>query len=247
MKCRADDALVSLGLADDLAKARALIMAGQVTADTARIDKPGAMIEDDAEVRVKGRGHPWVGRGGVKLDHALGFFSIDVTGLTALDVGASTGGFTDVLLTRGAVHVYAVDVGTNQLAWKLRQDARVTVLEQTDARQLTRTLIPVAPQIVVCDASFIRLDQVLPAALELAVPGAILVALVKPQFEAVHAMVGEGGIVTDAAVHEAVTQAAIAWLESIGWCVQGTTPSPITGADGNREFLVAARRGDTND
>ncbi len=242
MKRRADEVLVALGLAETIAAARALIMAGVVTANTARVDKPGASLAADAEIKVKGKGHPWVGRGGVKLDHGLTHFAIDVAGLTALDVGASTGGFIDVLLARGARHVYAVDVGTNQLAWKLRQDSRVTVLEQTDARDLSTAMILAPPQIVTCDASFIRLSDVLPAALELAISGARLMALVKPQFEIAPHLVSKGGIVTDPLPREQATAAAASWLEGIGWNVLGVTPSPIKGADGNVEFLIAARK-----
>ncbi|HET7710020.1 MAG TPA: TlyA family RNA methyltransferase, partial [Sphingomicrobium sp.] len=181
---------------------------------------------------------------GIKLDHGLTHFGVDVTGTVALDVGSSTGGFTDVLLSRGAARVYAVDVGTNQLAWKLRQDPRVVVLEQTNARHLTAELIPEAPDIVVCDASFIGLAKVLEAPLGLAKTGAKLVALIKPQFEAGRDEVGKGGVVRDPAVHERVCTAARDWVESQGWRVLGVVESPITGPEGNREFLLGAIKGD---
>jgi 23S rRNA (cytidine1920-2'-O)/16S rRNA (cytidine1409-2'-O)-methyltransferase len=192
---------------------------------------------------VRGKDHPWVGRGGLKLDHALKHFGLDVAGRVALDLGASTGGFTDVLLAHGAGKVYAVDVGHGQLAWKLRQDARVVVLEKTNVRELDRGLIPEPIGAIVADLSFISLKTALPAALALAAPGALVVALVKPQFEAGREQVGKGGIVTDATVHEAVCRDIEAWLgDQPDWQVLGLTESPITGADGNREFLIAARK-----
>jgi 23S rRNA (cytidine1920-2'-O)/16S rRNA (cytidine1409-2'-O)-methyltransferase len=191
---------------------------------------------------VKGKDHPWVSRGGLKLDHALAHFGWDVTGVTAIDVGSSTGGFTDVLLTRGAAKVYAVDVGHGQLAWKLREDPRVIVLERTNARHLTAEQIPDPIDLVVCDASFIALSKVLPAALDLARPGARLAALIKPQFEAGKGEVGKGGVVRDPAIHQRVCDDVAAWLDSIGWQVIGITTSPITGPEGNIEFLVAAMR-----
>src|SRR5689334_18554288 len=183
-KLRADQLLVARGLAESRTRGQALIMAGAVFSGEKKIAKAGDMLADDAALEVRGKDHPWVSRGGVKLDHGLTHFGLDVTGAIALDVGSSTGGFTDVLLTRGAAKVYAVDVGTNQLAWKLRQDPRVVVLEQTNARILDEAIIPERVDVVVCDASFISLAKVLPAALKLAKPGAKLVALVKPQFEA---------------------------------------------------------------
>jgi 23S rRNA (cytidine1920-2'-O)/16S rRNA (cytidine1409-2'-O)-methyltransferase len=191
---------------------------------------------------VRGKDHPWVSRGGIKLDHGLTHFGFDVAGAVALDVGSSTGGFTDVLLSRGAARVYAVDVGTNQLAWKLRQDPRVVVHEQTNARSLEAEIIPEPVDIVVCDASFIGLAKVLEAPLKLARPGAKLVALVKPQFEAGRAEVGKGGVVRDAAVHERVCAEAAAWVEGQGWRVVGVEPSPITGPEGNVEFLLGAEK-----
>jgi 23S rRNA (cytidine1920-2'-O)/16S rRNA (cytidine1409-2'-O)-methyltransferase len=201
------------------------------------------MMAEDAPLEVRGKDHPWVSRGGIKLDHGLTHFRFDVTGAVALDVGSSTGGFTDVLLNRGAAKVYAVDVGTNQLAWKLRQDPRVVVHEQTNARNLDAAIIPEPVDIVTCDASFISLAKVLEAPLKLAKPGAKLIALVKPQFEAGREEVGKGGVVRDPAVHERVCDGARAWIESQGWTVLGVTESPITGPEGNVEFLLGAVKG----
>ena len=217
-------------------------MSGNVFVGDRAVSKAGDQIPEDAELAVKGRDHPWVSRGGIKLDHGLKHFAIDVTGLTALDVGSSTGGFTDVLLSRGAAKVYAVDVGTNQLAWKLRQDERIAVHEKTNARDLNREIIPDEIDIVVCDASFIALSKVLDAALDLARPGAWLVALVKPQFEAGREEVGKGGVVRDPAIHQRVCDAAAAWVELKGWRVLGVEPSPITGPQGNVEFLLGAQK-----
>ena len=198
-------------------------------------------IAADAAIEVRGADHPWVSRGGLKLAHALEHFAIPVAGRIALDIGASTGGFTDVLLARGAKRVYAVDVGHGQLAWKLRNDPRVVVLEGVNARNLTATEIPEAPEIVVCDASFIGLEVVLPAAMALAANDARLVALIKPQFEAGREHVGKGGIVRDPVVHAAVCARISAWIAARpGWTVLGVTDSPITGQEGNREFLIAA-------
>ena len=208
-----------------------------------RVDKAGQVLPDDTALTVKGRDHPWVSRGGVKLAHGLDHFGWDVTGATAIDVGSSTGGFTDVLLTRGAGHVFAVDSGTNQLAWKLREDARVTVLEQTNARYLTDDQIPVPVDIIVCDASFIGLAKVLARPLEFAAPVAKLIALIKPQFEAGQGEVGKGGVVRDPAIHARVCAEVSDWIASLpGWQVTGITTSPITGPEGNVEFLIGAVR-----
>ena len=215
-------------------------MAGAVFSGERKLAKPGDMLAEDAPLDVRGKDHPWVSRGGIKLDHGLAHFGFDVTGAVALDVGSSTGGFTDVLLSRGAAKVYAIDVGTNQLAWKLRQDPRVVVHEQTNARFLTAEQVPEPVDIVVCDASFIGLAKVLEAPLKLAKPGAKLVALVKPQFEAGRQEVGKGGVVRDPAVHARVCADAAAWVETQGWAVVGLTPSPITGPEGNVEFLLGA-------
>jgi 23S rRNA (cytidine1920-2'-O)/16S rRNA (cytidine1409-2'-O)-methyltransferase len=215
-------------------------MAGAVFSGEKKIAKAGDMLAEDATLEVRGKDHPWVSRGGLKLEHGLTHFGFDVTGSVALDVGSSTGGFTDVLLSRGAARVYAVDVGTNQLAWKLRQDPRVVVHEQTNARNLTVEIIPEPVDIVVCDASFISLTKVLPAALGLARQGARLVALVKPQFEAGREEVGKGGVVRDEAVHRRVCDEAAGWVASQGWRVLGLVESPITGPEGNREFLLGA-------
>lgn len=242
-RIRADQLLVERGLAESRSRAQALIMAGLVFAGERKLLKSGDMLPPDAVLDVRGKDHPWVSRGGLKLDHGLTHFSLDVTGAVALDVGSSTGGFTDVLLARGAAKVYAVDVGTNQLAWKLRQDPRVVVREQLNARALTAGHIPEPVDIIVCDASFIALSKVLDVPLGFAREGAHLVALVKPQFEAGRAEVGKGGVVRDAAVHQRVCDAAAAWVESRGWRVLGVTPSPITGPEGNIEFLLGAVKG----
>ena len=217
-------------------------MAGAVFSGEKKLAKPGDMLADDAPIEVRGKDHPWVSRGGIKLDHGLAHFGFDVSGAIALDVGSSTGGFTDVLLSRGAAKVYAVDVGTNQLAWKLRQDPRVIVHEQTNARTLDSSVIPEAVDIVVCDVSFIGLAKVLEAPLKLAKSHAKLVALIKPQFEAGREEVGKGGVVRDPAVHERVCTEAKAWVETQGWTVLGLTPSPITGPEGNVEFLLGAQK-----
>jgi 23S rRNA (cytidine1920-2'-O)/16S rRNA (cytidine1409-2'-O)-methyltransferase len=243
-KVRADQLLVAQGLAESRTRAQALILAGNVFVGERRVAKAGDMLAGDSALTVKGRDHPWVSRGGIKLDHGLTHFGFDVSGAVALDVGSSTGGFTDVLLSRGAKRVYAVDVGTNQLAWRLRSDERVIVHEQTNARDLNTGIIPERIDVVVCDASFIALHKVLDAALDLARPGASLVALVKPQFEAGREEVGKGGVVRDPAVHQRVCDAAAAWVQSKGWRVCGVEPSPITGPEGNVEFLLGAIKED---
>ena len=242
-KVRADLLLVSQGLAESRTRAQALILAGNVFAGERRVAKAGDLIAEEVALTVKGRDHPWVSRGGVKLDHGLKHFGFDVAGAVALDVGSSTGGFTDVLLTRGAAKVYAIDVGTNQLAWKLRSDERVIVHEQTNARDLTIEIVPEPIDIVVCDASFIALSKVLDKALDLARPGARSIVLVKPQFEAGREEVGKGGVVRDPAVHRRVCDEAASWIASKGWTVLGIEPSPITGPEGNVEFLLGATKG----
>ncbi len=215
-------------------------MAGTVFSGEKKLAKAGDMLADDAPLEVRGKDHPWVSRGGVKLAHGLDHFGFDVAGAVALDVGSSTGGFTDVLLSRGAAKVYAVDVGTNQLAWKLRQDPRVIAIEQTNARYLTSEQVPEPIDIVTCDASFISLSKVLESPLKFARPGAKLLALVKPQFEAGREEVGKGGVVRNPAVHERVCTEAKDWVASQGWTVVGVTESPITGPEGNVEFLLGA-------
>jgi 23S rRNA (cytidine1920-2'-O)/16S rRNA (cytidine1409-2'-O)-methyltransferase len=244
-KRRADQLLVDRGLAESRAKAQALILAGLVSADGRRIDKPGTTLAEETPLALAGRDHPWVSRGGVKLDFALAHFAIEVSGAIALDIGASTGGFTDVLLAKGAARVHAVDVGRAQLAWKLRQDPRVVVHEATNARYLTSAQIPEPIDLITCDASFIGLTTVLPAPLALAAGRAALVALIKPQFEAGPKEVGKGGVVRDPAIHQAVCQRVAAWVNAQpGWRVIGIVESPIQGPAGNREFLIYARRGD---
>ncbi|MBN8819497.1 MAG: TlyA family RNA methyltransferase [Sphingomonas sp.] len=241
-KKRLDQLLVDRGLAESRTRAQALIMAGNVLVGDKPVDKAGQTVAEDAPITLKGRDHPWVSRGGLKLAHALAHFALDVTGLVAMDVGSSTGGFTDVLLTHGAARVYAVDSGTNQLAWKLRTDPRVIVHEQTSARILTPEHIPEPVGIIVCDASFISLAKVLERPLTFAADGALLVALIKPQFEAGRADVGKGGVVRDPAVHARVCADVQSWLEGLpGWDVLGIAESPITGPEGNVEFLIAAR------
>jgi 23S rRNA (cytidine1920-2'-O)/16S rRNA (cytidine1409-2'-O)-methyltransferase len=241
-KIRIDQLLVERGLAESRTRAQALVMAGLVMIGDKKADKPGLQIASDAAVSVKGQDHPWVSRGGVKLAHALDHFTIQVDGMTAIDVGSSTGGFTDVMLSKGALRVYAVDSGTNQLAWKLRQDPRVIVHEQTSARILNETHIPEAVDLIVCDASFISLAKVLERPMSFAKPGAQLVALIKPQFEAGRGEVGKGGVVRDTAIHDRVCAEVQDWLQSVGWNVNGLTESPITGPKGNVEFLVWAQR-----
>ena len=244
MKIRADQLLVSRGLAESRTRAQALIMAGAVFSNERKLAKAGDMLAEDAPLEVRGKDHPWVSRGGIKLAHGLEHFGFDVTGAVALDVGSSTGGFTDVLLTRGAAKVYAVDVGTNQLAWKLRQDPRVIVHEQTNARSLDSKIIPEPIDVVTCDASFISLAKVLESPLKLAREGAKLVALIKPQFEAGRAEVGKGGVVWDPDVRARVCAEVRDWVENQHWRVVGITESPITGPEGNVEFLLGAIKDD---
>ncbi|WP_288988717.1 TlyA family RNA methyltransferase [uncultured Sphingopyxis sp.] len=241
-KQRADQLLVDRGLAESRTRAQALILAGLAFVGDRKIDKAGQQIAEDAAISVKGRDHPWVSRGGIKLDHALTHLGWDIAGAVAIDVGSSTGGFTDVMLNRGAARVYAVDSGTNQLAWKLRQDDRVIVHEQTSARVLTADHIPEPVDLIVCDASFIALSKVLPVPMAFAKAGARLVALIKPQFEAERHEVGKKGVVRDAAVHARVCSDVRDWLERSGWHVVETVASPITGPEGNVEFLIAATK-----
>lgn len=241
MKFRIDQLLVARGLFDSRARARAAIEAGLVLADGVAVQKPSEQVDEDAVLEAQ-PAHRWVGRGALKLDHALDLWPIAVEGRVALDVGASTGGFTEVCLDRGAARVFAVDVGFGQMHDRVAGDPRVVNLERTDARDLNPDLIPQAPSLIVCDASFISLSKVLPAALALAADDADLVTLVKPQFEADGpGGVGKKGVVKDPEAHAAAVRRVSDWLESIGWTVQATAESPITGGDGNVEFLLWAK------
>jgi 23S rRNA (cytidine1920-2'-O)/16S rRNA (cytidine1409-2'-O)-methyltransferase len=243
-KSRADVALVDRGLVESRAKAQALIMAGKVFAGERRVAKAGETIAEDQALELRGQDHPWVSRGGLKLAKAIDHFDLDPRGLVGLDIGASTGGFTDVLLQAGAAKVYAVDVGHGQLAWKLRSDPRVVVLERTNARTLTSGQVPEAVDLLVCDASFIGLEVLLPAPLALTKPQAAMAVLIKPQFEVGKARIGKGGVVRDPAVHQEVCDRIEAWVNAQpGWAVDGIVESPITGPEGNKEFLLVAGKG----
>ena len=242
-KQRADLLLVALGLAESRAKAQALILAGKVFTDAKRVEKAGDLLPEGVPIEVRGQDHPWVSRGGLKLAHALTHFGLNPEGRICIDLGASTGGFTDVLLQHGAARVYAVDVGHGQLAWKLRQDPRVVVLEKTTARYLDASIIPEPIGALVCDASFIGLRTILPAPLTLCAPDACAVALIKPQFEAGPGQVGKGGVVRDPALHQAICTMIKDWWAGLpGWQMLGITESPITGPEGTKEFLIAVRR-----
>jgi 23S rRNA (cytidine1920-2'-O)/16S rRNA (cytidine1409-2'-O)-methyltransferase len=241
-KARADQLLVDRGLVESRARGQALILGGHVYSGDRKVEKAGQQLSQDAPLEVRGRDHPWVSRGGIKLAHGLAHFGWDVMGTVAIDVGSSTGGFTDVLLTNGAARVYAVDSGTNQLAWKLRQDVRVIVHEQTSARILTEAHISEPIDLIVCDASFIGLAKVLERPMTFAKPTARLLALIKPQFEAGRDEVGKGGVVRDSTIHARVCHEVETWLIESGWAVSGIVQSPITGPEGNVEFLVAAQR-----
>ena len=243
MKQRADQLLVARGLVESRTRAQALILAGKVFSGERRVAKAGDLLAEAMPLEVRGQDHPWVSRGGVKLAHGLAHFGFSPKGLVCLDIGASTGGFTDVLLTHGAAKVHAVDVGHGQLAWKLRCDDRVIVHEKTNARYLTREAVPEPIGALVCDASFIGLATVLPAPLALCSDGAWAIVLIKPQFEAGAALVGGKGVVRDPGVHQAVCQRITAWWSGLpGWQVAGVVASPITGPEGNKEFLLGARR-----
>lgn len=240
-KKRLDQLLVERGLIESRSRAQAVVLAGNVFSREQRLDKAGQQVREDIPLEVRGKDHPWVSRGGLKLDHALAEFNIDVADKVALDVGASTGGFTDVLLTNGAVKVFAVDVGRGQLAWKLRQDDRVVLLEQTNARHLTTELITEPVDLITVDSSFIGLETILPAPLSLAAEGCVLVALIKPQFEVGKDRVGKKGVVRDPVLHQEVCDRISAWIAAqSGWTVEGLTESPITGPEGNIEFLIVA-------
>lgn len=242
-KQRADLLLVERGLSESRTRAQAAIMAGTVFSGERRIDKAGETLAVDSPLEVRGPEHPWVSRGALKLVRALDHFGIDPAGLVCLDVGASTGGFTEVLLTRGAATVVAVDVGRGQLAWTLREDTRVLVLEGRNARGLTADDLPAPADLIVCDASFIGLEKVLATPLTLAARRCTLVALIKPQFQLGREAVGKGGIVRDPARHAEACDQVRAWLGAQpGWTIDGIIESPISGAKGNKEFLIAAQR-----
>ena len=218
-------------------------MAGKVWSGERRIEKAGEALAEGAALEVRGQDHPWASRGGLKLDHGIRHFGLSPAGRTCLDIGASTGGFTSVLLHHGAARVHAVDVGHGQLAWALRTDPRVVVHERLNARRLSTAEVPEPVGALVCDASFIGLRTVLPAGLALCAPGAWAVALIKPQFEAGPRQVGRGGVVRDPAVHQAVCDQVAEWWAGIdGWRVLGIEPSPVRGPEGNFEFLIGAER-----
>lgn len=241
-KIRLDQLLVDRGLVESRTRGQALVMAGKVYSETKRLDKAGQKLNPETPLEVKGQDHPWVSRGGQKLAKGLEHFGVDPIAMVCLDVGASTGGFTDVLIQNGAARVYAVDVGYGQLAHKLRTDDRVVVLERTNARHLTAEHVPDDIDLIVCDASFIGLRTVLPAALARAKPGAQVIALIKPQFEVGKDRVGKGGVVRDPELHEEVCATLQDWLNGLeGWSVDGITESPIKGPEGNVEFLIGAR------
>jgi len=242
-KCRLDSLLVERGLVETRTKAQALVIAGRVYSGDRRLEKPGQATSIDIPLTVRQDDHEWVSRGGVKLAHGLAHFSIDAKDRDCLDIGASTGGFTDVLLKAGALTVHAVDVGRGQLDWSLRNNDRVIVLEGVNARYLSRADITTSPSLIVCDASFIGLQTILPASLALAAPGANLIALIKPQFEVGKGRVGKGGVVRDPALHQEVRDRIWAWLaDDQQWAVDGITESPLKGPKGNIEFLIAARK-----
>jgi 23S rRNA (cytidine1920-2'-O)/16S rRNA (cytidine1409-2'-O)-methyltransferase len=239
-KIRLDHLLVERSLAESREKGQAIIFAGQVLVNGQKQDKAGVLVPEDAELRILGETLPYVGRGGLKLEKALTEFQVSVQGKTCLDVGASTGGFTDCLLQHGAVKVYAVDVGYGQMAWKIRQDPRVVVIERVNARDMEQSLVPEPVDLVVIDVSFISLEKVIPAVLKFLKPQAELIALIKPQFEAGREQVGKGGIVRDEAARGAVKERISGFVREQGFEVKGVIPSPITGQDGNVEFLIYA-------
>jgi len=233
--------LVARGLAADLPAARSLIMSGRVVVDDHRIDKPGTLVAPCAGIRLKGLGSAYVGRGGEKLAQPLATFSITVDGKRVIDVGASTGGFTDCLLQHGAARVFAVDVGYGQLAWKLQQDPRVTVLDRTNIRNLTPADVQPSPDMAVIDASFISLAAILPHVAGLLTPEGEIICLVKPQFEAPPAAVGEGGIVSSEKQYQEVIRAVVQSAHNLSLRVLGIMESPIRGRKGNREFFIYLR------
>lgn len=239
-KARLDVLLVERGLCATRARARDAIRRGHVTVARTLVRKAGQLVDSTADLEVAEDANPYVSRGGLKLAHALDTFAIDPAGMTCVDLGASTGGFTDVLLRRGAERVYAIDVGHGQLHETLRDDERVVSLEKLNARDVSAAAMPQTPDLVVCDVSFVSLKLALPATLSLCRPGTVLVALIKPQFEVGRERLGKGGVVRDAALRETVCNEVSDWIASIGWRVTGIEPSPVEGPDGNREFLLAA-------
>ena len=245
-KVRLDQLIFEKGYAESREKAKALIMSGCVFLDGQRADKPGMSVSPDTEPEVHKKELAFVSRGGYKLDKAIRVFGIDPAGKLCIDCGASTGGFTDVLLQHGAEKVYAVDVGYGQLAWTLRNDPRVVNLERTNLRYVTKKQIPDLLDLAVCDVSFISLRLVMPAVAPLLKPDAEIMCLIKPQFEAGRELVGKKGVVRDASVHEQVIRTVLEFMPSIGFSVQGLDYSPITGPEGNIEFLLYMRKSDAN-
>ena len=241
---RLDQRLTELGLAESREKAKATIMSGLVYVNGQKSDKPGTPVSDDAKIEVRGAACPWVSRGGFKLAKALEVFEINPAGYVCIDCGASTGGFTDVLLKNGAARVYAVDVGYGQLAWSLRTDARVTVMERTNARNLTPDMFPESMDMAVMDLSFISIRLILPAVHALLKPEGEVVCLIKPQFEAGRADVGKKGVVRDRAVHERVLNEMLEFFPTAGYTLTGLDYSPIRGPEGNIEYLAHLKRGE---
>lgn len=241
-KLRLDRLLVERGIVESRERGQAMILAGQVLVNGQKVEKAGALVPEDADIRILGQPMPYVSRGGLKLEAALREFKITVTGRTAIDVGASTGGFTDCLLQHGCRKVYAVDVGYGQLAWKLRQDPRVISIERTNIREINPALIPELLDIAVIDASFISLEKVIPPVLPFLARDGEIIALIKPQFEVGKGQVGKGGIVRDETARKAVVERIVEFVREQGLEVKGVIPSPITGQDGNVEFLIYAAR-----
>ena len=237
-KQRADVALVERGLCESRSKAQASIMAGEVYVGTRRIDKASEIIKPEDDLHLKGQGSKYVSRGGLKLEKAIASFGADLTGLVCMDIGAATGGFTDVCLQNGAAHVYAIDVGYGQFAWKLRNDPRVTLMERTNARTLTPEMLPLHPTVTVMDVSFISIRLILPVAAQLMGESGVFYTLIKPQFEAGPERVGKKGVVRDPKVHMDVLQEVVNFCPTMGWQVQQLDYSPIKGPEGNIEFLA---------
>jgi len=240
VRLRLDRLLMERGLVESRERGQAMIIAGQVLVNGQKVDKSGSLVPGDADIRMLGVKMPYVSRGGLKLEKALRDFAVEVTGKIALDVGASTGGFTDCLLQHGAKKVYAVDVGYGQMAWKVRQDACVVVIERTNIREMEPTIVPEPVDIAVIDVSFISLEKVIPALLRFLIPGGLIIALIKPQFEVGKGQVGKGGIVRDEVVRTAAVEKVRKSFQNAGLEVKGIIPSPITGQDGNVEYLIYA-------